>query len=134
MVPVSWGELIDKITILEIKQARLEDAGRRANVTRELLELSAVRDRVSLPALTACAMELRDINGLLWEIEDAIRECERRQDFGARFIQLAREVYHTNDRRAEIKREINRLLGSALVEEKSYQSYQASPSLQRQPC
>lgn len=125
LAPVSWGELIDKITILDIKAARLEDPAKRANVERELAALSAARDRagVASPALAALTRELRAINAALWEIEDEIRDHERAGDFGPRFVELARAVYRTNDRRAEAKGRVNRLLNSALVEEKSYAAY-----------
>ncbi|MFD2234491.1 DUF6165 family protein [Phaeospirillum tilakii] len=125
LVPVSWGEVIDKITILEIKAERLSDPAKLANVRRELDALAAVRDR-EFPGhagLAALAGELKTINESLWEIEDEIRDCERAQDFGETFIRLARSVYVTNDRRAAVKRRINDLLGSDLVEEKSYAAY-----------
>ncbi len=125
MAPVSWGELIDKITILEIKAARIEDAAKLVNVKRELDALSAIRDD-ALPEgadIHAPTAELRAVNEKLWDIEDDIREKERAQDFGAEFIELARAVYRTNDRRAALKRQINEALGSELVEEKSYKPY-----------
>lgn len=125
LVPVSWGEVIDKITILEIKAERLTDAAKLANVTTELNELVAVRER-EFPGhqgLAALAGELKAINVKLWVIEDDIRDCERAKDFGAKFVELARAVYYTNDERAGTKRKINDLLGSALVEEKSYAPY-----------
>ncbi len=125
LVPVSWGEVIDKITILEIKAERLTDAAKLANVTKELNQLAAVRER-EFPghaALAALAGELKAINEKLWVIEDDIRDCERAKDFGPKFIELARAVYFTNDERAQAKRRINDLLGSALVEEKSYAPY-----------
>ncbi len=125
LTPVSWGELIDKITILEIKAERLTDDAKRVNVQRELSELEAVRER-HFPAhagLAVLAAELKAINEDLWVIEDDIRDCERAKDFGPRFIELARAVYVTNDRRALGKRKVNELLGSALVEEKSYAPY-----------
>ena len=122
VVPVSWGELIDKITILEIKAARISDPARRANVVRELEALTEARDRGgALPAsVEEPTCDLRAVNEWLWDIEDEIRECEKHGDFGPRFVELARSVYKTNDRRAALKRRINDLLGSALVEEKSY--------------
>jgi len=125
LTPVSWGELIDKLTILDIKAARLEDPAKRANVERELAALAAVRDRagVASPALSALTRDLRAINAALWDIEDEIRDHERAGDFGPRFVELARAVYHTNDRRADAKRRVNALLNSALVEEKSYKPY-----------
>jgi hypothetical protein len=124
-VPISAGELIDKLAILEIKVERIADPKSRANVERELDALTRVRDRAVRPtaALGALAADLKAVNAELWQIEDELRDCERRGDFGAGFIALARAVYRTNDRRAALKREINMLLGSALVEEKSYTRY-----------
>jgi hypothetical protein len=125
LVPVSWGEIIDKITILEIKAERLADPAKLANVNKELGELVAVRER-EFPAhgpLAALAAELKAINEKLWVIEDDIRDCERAKDFGAKFVELARAVYFTNDERAAAKRKVNDLLGSALIEEKSYAPY-----------
>jgi hypothetical protein len=117
--------LIDKITILEIKSERIADAAKLRHVRDELAALRAAGEQAwamsePLRALTA---ELRAVNEALWEIEDAIRLCERDQDFGPRFIALARSVYHQNDQRAVLKRQINELLGSELAEEKSYQAY-----------
>lgn len=125
LVPVSWGEVIDKITILQIKAERLTDAAKLANVTKELNELVAVVER-EFPGhagLAALSAELKAINEKLWVVEDDIRDCERAKDFGPKFIQLARAVYVTNDERAAVKRKVNELLGSALVEEKSYAPY-----------
>ncbi|EME69258.1 hypothetical protein H261_14505 [Paramagnetospirillum caucaseum] len=125
LVPVSWGEIIDKITILEIKAERLSDAGKIANVTKELDELVLVRER-EFPGhagLAALSAELKAINETLWVIEDDIRDCERAKDFGPKFVELARAVYFTNDERAAVKRKVNDLLGSALIEEKSYAPY-----------
>lgn len=117
-VPVSWGELIDKITILELKRDRIAGAA-RANVLRELAALEAVEmgvmDRVA-PLVT----QLRQVNAALWDIEDAIREEDAAGRFGEAFVRLARAVYTRNDERAAVKRAINLALGSALVEEKSY--------------
>lgn len=122
---MSPGELIDKITILEIKAERIADPGKLANVHRELRSLTATRDEELAPSpeLDEFTAELRRINESLWEIEDDIRDCERNGDFGDRFIELARAVYRTNDRRAAAKRQINELLGSELVEEKDYADY-----------
>lgn len=126
-VPVSWGELLDKITILRIKRERIADKARvdadkaRANVERELaclLEPAAAV--IGLDPVTGLVARLQAVNEALWAIEDAIREREAEADFGAEFIALARAVYTQNDRRAAIKREINDVLGSELVEEKSY--------------
>lgn len=121
-VPVSLGELADKVSILEIKAARIADPARRANVARELEALRLAWAEAALPPLASLDgwAELVEVNTALWEIEDEIRAHEARQDFGPRFIELARAVYVTNDRRAAIKRTINLALGSALVEEKSY--------------
>ena len=122
--PVSWGELIDKITILEIKSERIDDAAKRRNVQTELTLLDA--RRATAPASTEVdrlTAELKAVNTELWVIEDDIRDCERAQDFGPRFIELARAVYHTNDKRAALKRALNEALGSAIVEEKSYKPY-----------
>jgi hypothetical protein len=121
-VPVSWGELLDKIAILEIKAERIADMGKQANVRHELAALAAVRDAALVPdaSLADLLAELKGVNERLWEIEDEIREAEQALDFGPDFIALARAVYHTNDRRAALKRAINSRLDSALVEEKSY--------------
>jgi len=125
LTPVSWGELIDKFTILLIKSERMADAAKVANVRRELVALQPLRDQSlkAHPELAECESELKAINELIWDVEDEIRDCERQQDFGPRFIELARAVYHENDRRALVKRRINGLLESGLIEEKSYQSY-----------
>ena len=124
-IDVAPGELLDKITILQIKSTRMTDAVQLRHVRRELAALEAARDRTldwsdELARLTA---DLRGVNEALWEIEDALCECERSGDFGPRFIELARAVYRTNDRRAALKRAINEHLGSELVEEKAYAPY-----------
>ncbi len=124
-VEIAPGELIDKITILDIKRERITDPGKLANVRREHADLVRARD-AALPAspdLDRLAADLKSVNTALWEIEDSIRDCERNRDFGPRFVELARDVYRTNDRRARLKRDINDLLGSSLVEEKSYAAY-----------
>jgi len=125
LIPVSWGELLDKITILDIKTRRIGDAAKLANVRRELDALSAtVAEHGALPAeANALIDELRAINEGLWDIEDALRDHERRGVFDDHFVRSARGVYHSNDRRAEVKKLLNTLLGSDLVEEKSYQPY-----------
>ena len=124
-IPVSWGELFDKLTILEIKLCRIKDPQKRANINKELEALRHISESAGSPepALPELVAELRRINGALWDIEDNIRDCERRRDFSATFIELARSVYKTNDHRSEVKRQINQLLGSELIEEKSYESY-----------
>lgn len=119
------GELIDKITILEIKAERIDDAVKRANVTYELTTLTNAR-RLAIETseqISELSQKLKTVNEGLWDIEDAIRECEKKQDFGPRFVDLARSVYRLNDERAEIKRQINTLLGARIVEEKSYSEY-----------
>lgn len=124
-VETAPGELIDKITILEIKSERIDAPGKRANVVRERRVLETARD-ASIPAspdLDRLTAELRQVNAALWDIEDDIRACERAGDFGEKFVTLARSVYRTNDRRAALKRAINDLLGAAIVEEKSYAAY-----------
>ncbi len=124
-VEIAPGELIDKITILEIKRQRMDDAAKLANVGVELETLAAARDGAITPSaeLDQLTARLKEVNTRLWEIEDDIRDCERRGDFGETFIGLARAVYTTNDARAALKRRINGLLGSRLVEEKSYADY-----------
>jgi len=123
--PIATGELIDKITILEIKVVRFDDVTKTANAQAELTLLRQ-RRAASLPsdlALDALAARLKVVNERLWDLENAIRECERQQDFGPAFVTAARAIYRANDERASIKREINVATGSNLVEEKSYASY-----------
>jgi uncharacterized protein DUF6165 len=122
-IPVSWGELIDKLTILEIKTERLPQAEARANAAHERTLLAAVAAPVLAGECAVLAAELKALNLALWEIEDRIRAHERDRDFGAGFVELARAVYRTNDARGALKRRINQLLGSELVEEKGYQPY-----------
>ena len=124
-MPISVGELFDKITILEIKALRIADEAKRSNVARELAVLRAAADeslQLSDEGLKFVD-ELRRVNGLLWDVEDGIRDCERNKDFGGRFVELARSVYHHNDRRALLKKQLNELTGSSLIEEKSYTPY-----------
>ncbi|HEX9570429.1 MAG TPA: DUF6165 family protein, partial [Rhodospirillales bacterium] len=108
-VEISPGELIDKITILEIKREHMTDAAKLENIEREWTMLTAARDGAVKPSteLDRLAAELKRVNERLWEIEDDIRDCERRKDFGNKFVELARGVYLNNDRRSEIKRAIN---------------------------
>lgn len=126
LVPISPGELLDKITILQIKTERMDDPEKVANVKIELEALTAVwNDSVEQDArVTELHDELKRINETLWDIEDDIRDEERNKRFGDRFIELARSVYVTNDQRADAKKKLNTHLGSTLVEEKSYQDYQ----------
>ena len=125
-VPVSPGEVLDKITILEIKSERISDVGKLANVKRELelLQSSWRQSVVEDDTVRRIHDELKTINEALWEIEDDIRDKERAREFDQVFIDLARSVYVTNDQRANAKKELNIYLGSEIVEEKSYQDYQ----------
>lgn len=125
--PVSYGELIDKITILEIKSRRITDDAKLANVRNELDLLNATwaNGAASQTDISDERARLLAVNELLWDIEDRIRLKERAQAFDQEFIELARSVYFRNDERAAFKREINLKLGSQLVEEKSYQDYRA---------
>ena len=124
-VPIGPGELIDKITILEIKAAHLASAAKLANVHAELAALVAARDAAidASPELAGLTTALKAVNATLWRVEDQIRDCERAGDFGARFVELARSVYRINDERAALKRRINDLLDADIVEEKSYAAY-----------
>lgn len=124
-IAVSVGELVDKVTILEIKAERIGDPAKVANVGRELAVLRGSLDRLvaAEPGIASLKGELRRVNETLWQIEDDIRDCERSKDFGPRFVTLARSVYRTNDARAALKRAIDDLVGSELVEEKSYSAY-----------
>jgi len=124
-VPLSVGEVLDKVTILEIKSERIDDAAKLKNINNELAQLralltDAVFDEASIKSLVD---ELKQINETLWDIEDNIRDQEMAGTFGDRFIELARAVYVTNDKRAMIKKKLNEATGSTLVEEKSYKDY-----------
>lgn len=116
-IPVSVGEVIDKITILQIKQEKITNPAKQKNVTKELDQLLLRVDVTEISQFD----ELKNVNKELWDVEDEIRVCERNQDFGDEFIQLARSVYFFNDRRAELKKQINLMTGSELIEEKSYE-------------
>ena len=125
LVPVSPGELLDKITILEIKSERMSDPAKVANVRTELALLQetwakAVQEDAVVRRLHDA---LKEINEALWEIEDDVRDKERVKEFDQRFVELARSVYFTNDRRSEVKKQLNLHLGSRINEEKSYQDY-----------
>jgi hypothetical protein len=121
-VPISWGELLDKITILEIKTERLSSETARANAANELGMLLAIAGPV-MGGVSDIVARLKAVNESLWEIEDRIRDKERTGAFDAEFIELARSVYKTNDMRGALKRELNLLLNSDLIEEKSYKPY-----------
>ncbi len=124
-VDISPGELIDKLTILAIKQERIADPAKLANIGREKAALEeASGGRLSaIDGIDGLTVDLKAVNEELWEIEDAIRDHEQRGDFGSGFVELARAVYLTNDRRSAIKRDINKLLDSDIAEEKSYHDY-----------
>src|SRR3569833_1050150 len=126
--PVSYGELIDKITILEIKSRQISDPAKLANVRNalDLLTATWANDAASQPDIGDERARLLAVNEALWDIEDRIRLKEKAQAFDAEFVELARSVYFRNDVRAAVKREINQALGSRLVEEKSYQDYAPS--------
>jgi hypothetical protein len=124
-VPTSWGELIDKITILEIKVERLSRETARANAAKELALLREIANPAlaAVPDIQALVARLKSVNQALWEIEDRIRDHERSGTFDDAFIGLARSVYKRNDERGEVKRALNLALGSELIEEKSYKPY-----------
>jgi hypothetical protein len=121
-IEVSPGEAADKLTILDIKRERIRDAGKLAHIAREaaLLEAALAPLRARFPAILPLIEELKRVNEALWEVEDSLRLHEKRGDFGAEFVRLARSVYVTNDRRAALKAEINAILGSDIAEQKSY--------------
>ena len=125
LIPISPGDLLDKITILEIKFERIESAEKKSNVKEELkLLIKAWGDsEIDDTDLTTMRRQLKSINKVLWEIEDKIRKEEHNKNFGDRFIELARSVYMKNDERAKLKKRINTYLNSEIVEEKSYQNY-----------
>lgn len=122
LIPVAWGEVFDKLSILDIKRERLTDAHQLANVQNEYDRLRPVCAAVNPnnKALEDLVNQLRGVNSKLWDIENGKRQCEREQRFDAHFIQLARQVYLLNDARASIKKCINLLLGSEIVEEKCH--------------
>lgn len=124
-IELSYGELLDKITILQIKSERMADESKLANVNKELTLLDGLwqADEKSSVDIGKEIAELKSINEALWDIEDDIRDKERAKEFDERFIELARAVYVTNDKRANVKRVINEKLGSDLIEEKSYADY-----------
>jgi hypothetical protein len=124
-VPVSWGELLDKVTILEIKSERLTSEAALANVRHELEQLSLFAQKAEAldPEIPRLKTALKVINETLWQIEDEIREKEAAKSFDAEFVRLARAVYRTNDARGRLKRQINAILKSAILEEKQYSQY-----------
>ena len=125
-IEVSNGELLDKLSILELKTANIADTNKLVNIKKEwdeLLPLAEELFELNGSELQNHYLELASINGKLWDIEDDIRECEKNKYFGSKFVGLARSVYITNDKRCEVKREINILTVSGFVEEKSYKNY-----------
>ena len=126
-VEVSNGELLDKLTILELKLSNISDVQKLTNIRKEHDELNPLAGQLFDSygeELKNLYKQLAEINSELWAIEDDIRECERNKDFGSDFVSLARAVYFTNDKRSEIKKSINLLTGSGFVEEKSYEDYE----------
>ena len=124
-IQISPGELIDKFTILDIKLNRIKEKEKTQNIRKEhkILKRQIEKKLPKSKRLSALISKLKTINKTLWDIEDQIRVCERKQDFEKKFIKLARSVYQKNDLRSSYKREINKLLGSEIIEEKSYESY-----------
>ncbi|MBF0224910.1 MAG: hypothetical protein HQK76_05590 [Desulfobacterales bacterium] len=124
-VDIAPAELLDKITILEIKKEKITDSAKLKNIQTELNIIIETKKKYIPESneLSIIYEDLKCINRLLWDIEDNIRDCEREKNFGEKFISLARSVYITNDKRAEIKRKINNLLGSEIIEEKAYSDY-----------
>jgi hypothetical protein len=126
LIEVGPGELIDKITILDIKSERMSDPVKLKNVRHELAVLDAAR-RAHIPPsaeLTRLEAALKSVNEALWVIEDDIRQCEADKNFGPKFVELARAVYKQNDKRAALKKDINLLTGSSIIEEKSYTEFE----------
>ena len=123
-VEISNGELLDKFSILEINMGNITDPSKLTNIENEYRELTSdCTNLLRNSTISSLYAELKSINQKLWVVEDDIRDCERSKDFGPQFVSLAREVYFTNDERARVKKEINLVSGSSLVEEKSYQAY-----------
>jgi hypothetical protein len=121
-IEVSNGEIIDKLTIIQIKLERIKDRSKLSNLQKEYLELKRAADLI-LSAEDPLYIALYEVNCELWDIEDKIRDLERKKDFGDNFVNTARSVYIKNDRRSEVKREINNKTSSGFVEEKSYEKY-----------
>ena len=125
LVPISWGELIDKITILQIKELNIDSINAKVNIKKELKYLLEIAKLDKMPRdIEVLKSELSDVNLKLWEVEDNIRDKELAGQFDKNFIELARSVYRLNDVRAKIKQSINLMLGSELVEEKSYKAFE----------
>ncbi len=125
LIPVAPGELIDKITILQIKKERIGDDAKLRNIAIELGMLEDVlrKDVAVDTKIENLSADLKVVNEEIWDLEDTIRDCERNKDFSELFLETARKIYATNDKRAALKKEINTVLGSDIVEEKSYSDY-----------
>lgn len=123
LIEVSDGEIVDKLTIIEIKMEKIKDENKLINIRKEYAVVDEAVKTI-IAKNDPLYLELLNINKELWKIEDDIRDCEKAKDFGQQFIDLARAVYYTNDRRADVKKRINLQSGSNLIEEKSYQNYQ----------
>jgi len=126
LIPISWGELIDKITILEIKQINIKSLTALNNINKELVYLNDIVENNTgvIELIKVVKQQLLDVNKRLWKVEDDIRDKELMQEFDSGFIELARRVYRLNDERAKLKKSINKALESELVEEKSYKDFQ----------
>src|SRR3954467_14931326 len=135
LIPVSPGELLDKLTILRIKAVKISDAARLANVNRELeiLERARVESIPETAQLLKLTEELSQTNHELWDVEDSLRECEAEQNFSAHFVHLARSVYRLNTIRTQLKRQVNELLHSSIQEEKQYRGENNAPAAQKFP-
>jgi len=121
LVPISLGELYDRITILKIKEKKIKEKEKLVNITKELTLLQKIADAHVIDS--KYYFELYNVNNTLWTVEDSLREKERKKEYDDEFIQLARKVYFTNDKRSDIKRQINLKYNSTIVEEKSYKQY-----------
>ncbi len=120
LIPVSIGELIDKITILELKKQKIIDPNKLINIINELDKLVDIKSTLNIKGIEECQEKLFAVNEKLWEVEDDLRELEKKSIFDSHFIDLARSVYKLNDLRSKIKKQINLLSGSSIIEEKSY--------------
>ena len=130
VIPISWGELIDKITILEIKELKIDSITANKNIRKELKHLLDIANLNNIPEnIKSLKTELKNVNLRLWDVEDSIREKELAGEFDKAFIELARSVYRLNDVRAKTKQSINLILQSELVEEKSYKDFQVQGNL-----
>ncbi|MCB0725437.1 MAG: hypothetical protein KDC73_12140 [Ignavibacteriae bacterium] len=123
LIEVSNGEIIDKLTILTIKLANIQEEQKLGNIRKEFDVMYNAAKEIGIDETNDLYQQMLEINSKLWDIEDKIRDCESRKDFGEEFVKLARSVYITNDERSRIKREINLQTGSSLIEEKSYKGY-----------